>query len=182
MMIFDKLQKIILFVLVILVLAAVGWRINTERRTIPVELTEARQDVKMFKVTVTGEVQKPGTYTVRKGSRICDVIYAAGGITSKADVDIIDLDALVIDNTEIKVPGIDDAEYIPPIPCVNINTASTDELMLIPGIGEKTAQRIVNYRKSYGEYDNITEIMNVDGIGEKKFEEIKRYIITRETE
>ncbi len=181
-MVFDKLQKIIIFVLIILVLATVGWRINTERSMIPVELTEADSNAEMFKVTVTGEVVEPGTYAVSKGSRICDAIYAAGGITSRADVDVIDLDALVVADSQIKVPSVDDASYIPPVPCVNINTASADELTLIPGIGEKTAQNIVDYRKQNGSYEDVAEIMNVQGIGEKKFDEIKQYIIIRETE
>jgi len=59
---------------------------------------------------------------------------------------------------------------------VNINTAETRELCLLPGIGETIAARIVDYRKAHGLFNNTDEIMNVSGIGAKKYEEIKDYI------
>lgn len=60
---------------------------------------------------------------------------------------------------------------------VNLNTAKRQELIEeIPGIGEKIADRIISYRKTYGEFKNIEEIMNVKGVGEKLFEKIKDYI------
>lgn len=62
---------------------------------------------------------------------------------------------------------------------VNINTATKEELMKLPGIGEKTAERIIRHRQTYGEFKRIEDIMNVGGIGQKKFEKIKRYLITK---
>lgn len=61
---------------------------------------------------------------------------------------------------------------------VNINTATKEELMKLPGIGEQTAERIIQYRKLYGNFKRIEDIMNVKGIGQKKFEKIKRYLKT----
>jgi len=59
---------------------------------------------------------------------------------------------------------------------VNINTASVEQLSSLKGIGEKTAQAIVEYRKTNGLFKSIEDIKNVKGIGEKKFEEIKGLI------
>jgi competence protein ComEA len=56
---------------------------------------------------------------------------------------------------------------------VNINTAGVAELESLPGVGTKTAQRIVDYRQKNGAFKKIEELMNVQGIGEKSFLKIK---------
>ncbi len=59
---------------------------------------------------------------------------------------------------------------------ININTDNVYELMQLDGIGEKTAKRIIEYRKENGDFEVIEDLMRVDGIGEKKFEDVKDYI------
>lgn len=59
---------------------------------------------------------------------------------------------------------------------ININTASKDELMLLPGVGESIASRIIEYRELNNGFKNIEDIMEVKGIGKKKFEKMKDYI------
>ena len=56
---------------------------------------------------------------------------------------------------------------------ININTALAEDLATLKGIGEKTAQAIVEYRTQNGPFKAIEDIKNVKGIGDKKFEEIK---------
>ena len=58
---------------------------------------------------------------------------------------------------------------------ININTASAEELTRLKGIGEKIAERIVEYRQEKP-FEKIEDIMNVSGIGEKKFEDIREMI------
>lgn len=60
---------------------------------------------------------------------------------------------------------------------VKLNSASVSELILLPGIGEKTAEKIIEYRKSHGKFKLPTDLLNVSGIGEKKLEKIKSYLI-----
>ncbi|QKF86462.1 competence protein, ComEA family [Campylobacter blaseri] len=55
---------------------------------------------------------------------------------------------------------------------ININTASKEELMSIKGVGEKTAEYIIDYRKDK-KFEKIEDIKNIKGIGDKKFEVIK---------
>ena len=59
---------------------------------------------------------------------------------------------------------------------VNINTASAGELEALPGIGAKTAGRIVEYRQKNGPFKKIEELMNVRGVGEKNFLRLKGQI------
>lgn len=59
---------------------------------------------------------------------------------------------------------------------VDINLASIDELMTLPGVGKVTANRIIEYRKSTGRFHSVVDLMKVKGIGKKKFEEIKPHV------
>lgn len=59
---------------------------------------------------------------------------------------------------------------------ININSATIDSLTQLPGIGEKTAERIINYRKSNGKFASPEDILNVKGIGQKKFDKLKSFI------
>ena len=59
---------------------------------------------------------------------------------------------------------------------ININSADTEQLVKLKGIGEKMSERIIKYRQENGPFMSIEEIMKVSGISEKKFEDIKEYI------
>jgi len=63
---------------------------------------------------------------------------------------------------------------------ININTASSVELQELPHVGEKVAQRIIDFREQNGKFKKVEEIMKVRGIGEKTFEKIKDLITVGE--
>jgi competence ComEA-like helix-hairpin-helix protein len=71
------------------------------------------------------------------------------------------------------------AKKKPPVVPLNINKATRDELMTLPGIGAVLAERIVAYREEKGPFADTSEIKEVSGIGEKRFEGIKDWIRTR---
>ena len=59
---------------------------------------------------------------------------------------------------------------------VSLNTATLDELMTLPGIGESKAQAIIEYREEVGAFQNIEELKEVSGIGDAIFDQIKENI------
>ena len=62
---------------------------------------------------------------------------------------------------------------------ININTASENELLNLPGVGPSTASKIISYREQNGEFEKIEDIMNVSGIGESKFNQMKDFITVK---
>ena len=65
----------------------------------------------------------------------------------------------------------------PAKPAINLNTATVEQLETLPGVGRKTAERIVEYRTKSGSFKRIEELMNVKGIGEKSFLKLKPLIV-----
>ena len=59
---------------------------------------------------------------------------------------------------------------------ININTATVDQLSLLPDIGPKIAQRIIDYREENGSFSSIEELLLIKGIGKKRLEELRDYI------
>ena len=65
----------------------------------------------------------------------------------------------------------------PAKPTININSATLDQFESLPGIGRKTAERIIEHRTKSGGFKRIEELMNVKGIGEKSFLKLKPLIV-----
>ena len=83
---------------------------------------------------------------------------------------LVALTALVLAGTPLlATPQAARTDTAKPSLIVNINTAGPTELQQLPGIGERTAARIVEYRQKNGPFKKIEELMNVQGIGEKSF-------------
>ena len=94
-------------------------------------------------------------------------------------------DTLLVSNLEIKkkVLELKDSLYYSKKETItldeksiNINSAGIEELVMLPGIGEKTAEKILLLRKERGKFRKLDEIMDVKGIGEIKFNKIKKFL------
>jgi competence protein ComEA len=136
-------------------------------------------------VYVSGAVTNPDVYELPAESIVKDAIEAAGGTTSEADLDRINLALTVADGQHIYVPqrGEESPPVSPPTEPpgttraeaggkININTASQSEIETLPGIGPSKAQGIIENRP----YDSIEDIQKVPGIGEGTFKKLKDLI------
>ncbi len=75
-------------------------------------------------------------------------------------------------------PFAPDAPAAEPFGLIDINSADEEALCLLPGIGPRTAEKIIDYREENGPFASIEEIQAVSGIGPAKYEDIKQYICT----
>ena len=70
------------------------------------------------------------------------------------------------------------AEEAAPAGTVNLNTASTEQLQMLPRVGPALAQRIIEFREANGPFQSVDEILAVKGIGESSFEKLEPWIVT----
>jgi competence protein ComEA len=133
-------------------------------------------------VYICGAVVTPGVYEVENGSRICDVLKLSGGFTEDAGTDYLNLAETVTDGEKVYVPTVDElnvelaAEEEANSGKININTATKEQLITLPGIGESKADSIIAYRTEHGGFSTIEEIMEIPGIKEAVFSKIKELI------
>lgn len=127
-------------------------------------------------VHICGEVAAPGVYEMEPGSRIYDVLLAAGGFTREADQEAVNLAGEISDGLQIVIPSAAETagrENGGDSGLVNINTASKEELCTLPGIGESRAADIISYRETNGPFLTREDIMKVSGIKTSVYEKIK---------
>lgn len=163
--------------------------INSSYNTI----IESGEEEKIF-VYIIGAVNKPGIIEARKDSRLYEIIEFAGGLTENADETAINLALTVMDGEKIIIPYRETSTvekekvkinqlYKESVNTnsnkININTASVEELKTLSGIGQSTAEKIINYRKENSKFENIEDIKNVSGIGDAKFNSIKDKIVVK---
>ena len=74
----------------------------------------------------------------------------------------------------LAVPAL--AKKKPPLKPVNINTANSEELQQVPGIGPATAQKILQMRKSYGPFKSVDDLLAIRGLGEKRLNKMRKYL------
>lgn len=155
------------------------------------EEEEAIEEFKLEEIMVhiSGQVNNPGLVVLTSKDRVKDAINMAGGLKEEADLDNINLAKKLKDEDKIYIPKIGEegifieasgsistGEEAAEGGLININTCTKDELVSLPGIGDKTAEKIIDYRED-NLFGVVDDIMNVSGIGNKKFEDIKERII-----
>ncbi|WAM32920.1 helix-hairpin-helix domain-containing protein [Caldicellulosiruptor morganii] len=141
-----------------------------------------------YVVYVCGNVKNPGVYELPSNSRVNDAIEKAGGVLPNSDLNVINLAEKLQDGQKIYIPKIGEMQNQTMLASqteqisgnlsvksgkININTASKEELKTLDRIGDKLAERIIEYRQKHGPFKSIEEIKNVNGIGDKIFEAIK---------
>lgn len=149
--------------------------------TVVVPTTLAASSVVVY---VTGAVIVPGVYTLGPEGRVTDAIAAAGGPAPQADLGVVNLAAIAHDGERIYVPkvgetvpavvgdvvAVDDTVAAGP---VNINSATADQLDVLPGVGPTTAVAIVAHRQQHGPFQTVEQLGDVRGIGPAKLDALR---------
>jgi competence protein ComEA len=164
----------------------------------PLQLDGERVEPAGVVVHVSGAVVLPGVVKLRSGSRMVDALRSAGGAAVDADLDRVNLAAVLVDGERIHVPaqgedvlpvvvapfrsGATNAtrsggESNAPPPLLNLNAATVEALEALPGVGPATAQAIVQARVNRGPFLSIDELLDVPGIGEVKLAQIEPYVL-----
>lgn len=138
---------------------------------------------KTIYVQVSGAVVSPGVYELPEGSRVFEAIALAGGVTEEADAGQMNQAQTVSDGEMIYVKrqGETVEEALAQEEAfgqqedgkVNLNTATEEELMTLPGIGQAKAKSIIAWREEKGSFSKIEDLMEIEGIKEGVFSKIK---------
>lgn len=149
---------------------------------------------KKISIYISGAVNSPGVVELKSNDRLMEGVKLCDGLTDEADTNRINLAMKVKDEGHYIIPkegeeialndsnenvennNNDNNSGEGESKKININNASKEELDSLPGVGEVTAQKILDYREENKEFKSIDEIKNVKGIGENKFNDLKDYI------
>lgn len=163
---------------------------NSKRKS--TEITS--NDYKTIVVEIKGQVKNPNVYVMEFGSRVYELIQKAGGYTTNADTSSVngsmklkDEDCIIVySKDEIKNSKISNTLNIRNSSSgaqenrkINLNTATKEELKTLPGIGEVTAQKIIDYREQNGGFSSVEDLKKISRIGEKTIEKFKDKIEAR---
>lgn len=130
-------------------------------------------------VHVSGSVAHPGLVAVPDDARVADVVLAAGGASSDADLGRVNLAASVRDGEHVVIPSFTagasggSGEMNAPF---DLNGASVQQLEELPGVGPVLAQRIAAYRDDHGPFETVEDLLDVPGIGESKLAAIRDFV------
>jgi len=120
--------------------------------------------------------------TLAAASSVVDTAAAPSGDTTAVDSTKLQVSSVVASppasqpRTKQRAAGRSLARKASSGP-VDINRAGAAELLGIPGIGDKTAEAIVSYRKTHGDFREVSELLNIKGIGEKKLEKMRSFLL-----
>jgi competence protein ComEA len=123
-------------------------------------------------------VDRPGKYFLDVSTTVAEAIVAAGGARGSSDLSRLNLTAELIHNSVLRVPS----KYSGFEPVISINRSTVSELILIPGIGPKLAQRIVRDRAEKGLFEDEVDLLRVPGIGSKKLALIMEHAVLNHRE
>jgi competence protein ComEA len=179
----NKYKLVISGILILIILGSGGLLLYSNQKKGGIEIVNPDQNKgeSICKVDIEGAVRHPGVYNLKPDDRVEDAIKLAGGPLPEADLSKVSksLASRVTDEERILVPFIStvgSSGTANQEDKININTATLAGLDSLPGIGEATGQKIIDYREQNGYFSSIEDIMNVSGIGQAKFDKMKDMI------
>ncbi|MEG2270168.1 MAG: helix-hairpin-helix domain-containing protein [Bacilli bacterium] len=130
-------------------------------------------------VQISGQISHAGTYIVENVAVLEDLIKIAGGTTSNADELCYFIDYQLESNDAVYIAPIYDNDDV----CTtdklikhNINECKASDLKNIDGIGDTTANSIIDYRNNNGNFKKLEDVMKINGIKNATFSKLKNYI------
>ncbi len=144
-------------------------------------------------VDVRGAVAAPGVFELPPDARIQDAVTAAGGLSATADLSTVNLARRLRDGEVVVIleqPAIGSSPVSPSFvdqdgdgaanlsPRINLNTATLDELDVLPGVGEVLARRIVEFREQNGPFRSVDDLIHVEGISARTIEDFRDQVTT----
>jgi competence protein ComEA len=128
-------------------------------------------------VHVVGAVEHPGLYRMKRGDRVYDAIAAAGGLSVEADITRLpNLAGRLKDGEQVKVAFAKGSSGGTVVTRVNLNTATVEELEVVPGFTSAFAQEVIDYRTNFGGFQNTRELVEILGMSEAEFVIARRYL------
>ncbi len=134
-------------------------------------------------VSVAGRVARPGLIRLPDGTRVADALAAAGGALPGTDLMGLNIARRLSDGEQLLVgvappPGQPMDGAAPGTPSgtsgkVDLNTATLEQLDVLPGIGPVTAQRILDWRAEHGRFTSVNQLREVTGIGQARLARLK---------
>ncbi|HEU4705605.1 MAG TPA: ComEA family DNA-binding protein [Solirubrobacterales bacterium] len=130
-------------------------------------------------VDVTGAVRRPGVYRMPAGSRVNDAVIRAGGPSSRAELETVNLAARLADGQQVVVPERAAGGAAPTAAVaaedgpISLGTATAAQLEEIDGIGPVTAGDIVKFRDEHGGLSSVEQLDQVPGIGPATMEALR---------
>ena len=176
------MYKVIIGVVVVAIMAIVAFMIIDPHVNVSRVPDESLIDESVvgYKVSIEGEVEKEGTYTLEEGSVMADLISAAGGVTASADSRCYYEDVVLENGATYYIPGMYDYSDVcnnTEVSKVNINVDDAETLMSVSAIKSSIASSIVSYRSTNGQFKTLEELQNVYGIGLATYKKIRNYVI-----
>lgn len=143
--------------------------------------TEVSDETEEIIVEIKGAVARPGVYSIPKDKRLNDLLELAGGKTDISDMRSVNLAKKLRDGESYIIPAIGEDPLPQEVPSdeawkLDVNTATREQLMEVPGIGPATADNILRKRDELGEFKTIEDLLEVDRIGDKTLEKLKEYL------
>jgi len=137
-------------------------------------------------VDIKGEVNKPGVYELTGDARMKELVMLAGGLTKNAEERQLNLAEKLTDQQMVYVPNKKEAKEMEVAETkqsgqaqndlIDINTADSEQLQELSGIGPAKAQAIIEYRDENGPFKSVDELKEVSGFGEKTVEKLRESI------
>ena len=127
-------------------------------------------------IYISGAVRNPGLYTVLATLRVSDAIVAAGGLTQDADPACMpNLAAHVKDAKQITVPLLGHCSKSKK-PKLDINSATRDQLLSLPGMDAQLADAIITYRQDFGGFNALTELKSAMGLDATTYKQLAKFL------